>query len=197
METAVKKPDHIVFLRGKRLYLRPVLLEDLPLFLKWVNDPDLRLLYMARASPIDEAEANEWLAHLHKRTDTISFVICTDEGRAIGLIGLHGIDWKSRVSSTENVIGEKEFWGKGYATEAKIVLLHYAFDTLNIHKIWGGIYSFNKASQAYNKKCGYKIEGVQRHQLFANGKYHDKILVAVFREDWLPVWKRFLKEGKV
>jgi len=197
MESVVESLDHIVFLRGKRLYLRPVLCEDRTLFLRWVNDPDLRWLYMTRASPIDEAEADEWLAQLHTRTDAISFVICTTEGRPIGMIGLHSIDWKSRVSSTEVVIGEKEFRGKGYATEAKIILLHYAFDTLNMHKIWGGIFSFNKASQAYNKKCGYKVEGVQREQLFANGKYYDKILVAVFREDWLRVWKRFLKGGKM
>lgn len=197
MKPEVEEAGDVVFLRGKRLYLRPVLRGDLPLFLNWVNDPELRWLYMARSSPIDEAEANEWLAHLHQRTDTISFVICTNERWPIGMIGLHSIDWKSRIASTEAVIGEKKFWGKGYATEAKIILLHYAFDTLNIHKIWGGIFSFNKASQAYNKKCGYKVEGIQRQQLFANGKYHDKILVAVFREDWLPIWKRFLKQGRM
>lgn len=197
MESDVENPNNIVFLRGKRLYLRPVLREDRPRFLKWVNDPDLRGLYMTRASPVDDAEADEWLAHLHKRTDAISFVICTLEGKPFGMIGLHSIDWRSRVSSTEAVIGEKDFRGKGYATEAKIVLLHYAFETLNIHKIWGGIFAFNKASQAYNKKCGYKVEGVQRQQVFANGRYHDKILIAVFREDWLPVWKQFLKDGKL
>jgi hypothetical protein len=48
-----------------------------------------------------------------------------------------------------------------------------------------------------NKKCGYKVEGVQRQHVFKNGEYHDRILLAVFREEWLPIWKRFLKTGKV
>lgn len=193
----MKKQNDIIFLKGKRLYLRPVWREDVPLMLKWSNDPDLRGLYRARAVPIHQAEADEWIAQLHKRRDSLSFVVCLNDGPAIGMIGLHTIDWESRVASTEAVIGEKEFWGKGYASEAKIILLHYAFDTLNLHKIWGAIFAFNKASQAYNKKCGYKVEGVQRRQIFANGKYHDRILIAVFREEWLPVWKLFLKNGRI
>ena len=120
-----------------------------------------------------------------------------NEGRAIGMIGIHNIDWKNRLGETEIAIGEKEFWSKGYGTEATMVLLHYAFDTLNLRKMHAAIYGFNKASQVYKKKCGYQVEGVQRQHVFKNGEYHDRILVAVFREDWLPIWERFQTTGRV
>lgn len=189
--------DDSIFLRGHRLYLRTVRRDDLPLLLKWTNDPDLRDMYLRRHFPVDEIEAGEWIAHLHKRTDGVSLVICLNDGRPIGIIGVHSIDWKNRLGESETVIGEKEFWSNGYATEAKMILLHYAFDTLNLRKMHGAIYAFNKGSLAYNQKCGYQVEGVQRRHIFKNGEYHDRIVVAVFREDWLPIWERFQKTGRV
>lgn len=183
-------PDKIVFLKSRRLFLRPVLREDIHLFLQWLNDEDVRHLFMKRAMPIDEAEAEAWFGTLHKRSDAVSFTVCVNDGPAIGMIGLHSIDWRNRIAATEAVIGNKRFRGKGYATEAKLLLLRYAFDTLNLYKIWGTIFSFNKASQAYNKRCGYKVEGIQRKQIFVNGKYHDRIFIGVFRDDW----KRALME---
>jgi RimJ/RimL family protein N-acetyltransferase len=127
----------------------------------------------------------------------LRLVMCLNNGRAIGLIGVHGIDWKNRVGMTETVIGEKQFRDKGYGSEAQMALLHHAFDTMNLRKLWAVIYGFNKGSQAYHAKCGYQVEGVQRGHIFADGEYHDLILMGVFREDWLPIWNRFLKTGRV
>jgi RimJ/RimL family protein N-acetyltransferase len=84
----------------------------------------------------------------------VALVVCLNTGRAIGMTGIHRIDWKNRVGATESIIGEKQFWGKGYGTEAKMVLLHYALEPLNVRKICGTIYGFNERSQAYNRKCG-------------------------------------------
>ncbi|MCU1264387.1 MAG: GCN5-related N-acetyltransferase [Acidobacteria bacterium] len=193
----MKRQDDALFLKGKRLYLRPVGRADIPLFLKWGNDQELRLLSSERYLPVDEIQADEWLVGLHKQTDRLSLIICLNNGRAIGLVGLHKIDWKNRLAMTECIIGEKQFWSKGYGSEAKMLLLHHAFQTLNLRKIHATVYEFNKRSVAHNKKCGYKVEGVQRQHVFANGEYHNQVLMAVFREDWLPIWKSFLKTGKM
>jgi RimJ/RimL family protein N-acetyltransferase len=191
------KHDDMMFLRGQRLYLRTVGREDIPLLLKCTNDPELRGLYLRRSFPVNEIEAAEWVAQLHRRTDAVSFVICLNNGQAIGMIGIYNIDWKNRLAETEIVIGEKQLWNQGYGSEAKMILLHYAFETLNLRKVHGAINAFNKSSQAYNQKCGYKVEGVQRLHVFRNGEYHDRILVAVFRDDWLPLWQKFQETGKV
>jgi RimJ/RimL family protein N-acetyltransferase len=196
-ERFMSRQDDVVFLKGGKVYLRPVRSEDLSIFLRWTNDPEMRWLYLKRPFPIDEIEGSKWVMELHKRTDTVILVICLKSGRAIGMIGLYHIDWKNRVGTTENVIGEKQFWGKGYGSEAKMLILNYAFNTLNLRKVCATVYGFNKRSQAYNKKCGYQVEGVQRQHIFMNGEYHDRILMAVFRDEWQPIWNRFLKTGKV
>jgi RimJ/RimL family protein N-acetyltransferase len=191
------KLDDVRFLNGKRVYLRPVSRADIPLVLKWGNDPELRWLSSERYLPGDEIQAEQWLTSLHKQTDRMSLILCLNNGRAIGLLGINGIDWRNRLAMTEAIIGERQFWGKGYGSEAKMLLLQHAFLTLNLRKVHAVVFQFNERSLAHNKKCGYKVEGVQRQHVFKNGEYHDRILLAVFREEWLPIWKKFLKTGKV
>jgi RimJ/RimL family protein N-acetyltransferase len=104
-------------------------------------------------------------------------------------MGLHHISWIHRTATTGALIGEAQYRGNGYGTEAKMLLLDYAFRTLNLRKVCSNVIAFNERSQRYNEKCGYQVEGTQRKHIFRGGVYHDLILMAVFCEDWLPLWE--------
>jgi RimJ/RimL family protein N-acetyltransferase len=188
----------IVFLAGKRVYLRPPMKEDVPLFLKWMNDEEVNQ-YLVAFLPFMEADETEWLENLHKnKNENITLVIVHRKtGRAIGTIGLHRISWKDRRGTTGAVIGEKRFRNKGYGSEAKMLFLNYAFNTLNLRKICSTVLGFNKRSVRYSEKCGYRVEGVLKSHIFKRGEYQDEIHMAVFREDWLPLWKKFQKTGSL
>lgn len=190
--------NQIVFLRGRRVNLRPPTKDDIPLFLRWFNDEEVRQ-YIKTFLPLTEPGEIEWLENLHKRqNENLVFVIVeAKHGKPIGTMGLHQINWKDRRAKTGAIIGEKAYWGKGYGSEAKMLLLNYAFNVMNLRKISSGVLSFNARSQAYNKKCGYKVEGILKQHSFQAGAYVDHVLMAVFREDWLPIWKRFQKTGRV
>ena len=185
----------IKFLICKRVYLRPLLKEDIPLLLKWINDPDV-YQYLMSCLPVMEAEEEEWFKHIHRnRERNIVLMMCiTDGDKPIGTMGLHGISQKDGTATTGALIGEKEYWGKGYGTEAKMVLLNYAFNILNLRKICSSVLAFNGRSQRYSEKCGYVVEGTLKKQHFANGKYVDEVLMAVFKKDFMPLWKKFKKE---
>lgn len=103
------------------------------------------------------------------------------------------INWQNRTAVTGAVIGEKNYWGKGYGTEAKMILLDYAFNTLNLRKITSSVKAFNKRSLAYSLHCGYVIEGRLRDQHFVGGRYWDDIILGLFKEQWLPHWQKFCK----
>ncbi len=188
----------VVFLKGKHVYLRPPMKEDIPLFLKWMNDEEVNQYLMAFL-PLTEADEMEWLESLSKKkSESITLVIVhAKSGRAIGTMGLHRISWKDRRGTTGAVIGEKKFRNKGYGSEAKMLFLNYAFNTLNLRKICSSVLGFNARSVAYSKKCGYKVEGTLKSHIFKNGEYQDEIHMAVFKEDWLPLWKKFRKTGKL
>jgi len=183
----------LVYLRSNRVVLRPVLHSDVPLCLRWINDREVTQ-YLMRDLPMMEASEEKWFENLSARSDTdVVFIIVVDE-TPIGVMGIHAINWRDRTATTGSFIGEKEYWGKGYGTEAKMLVLHLAFHTLNLRKLSSSVIAYNKRSYAYSKKCGYTEEGVRKAQFFKHGTYWDEHLLAVFREDWEPLWRAFAEE---
>jgi RimJ/RimL family protein N-acetyltransferase len=187
----------VVFLRGTRVHLRPPTKDDIPYLLRWMNDEEV-IQYLGRFLPVTEADEMEWFDRLQKtkKEQVVFTIVEVKSGSPIGLMGLHDIDWKDRISTTGAVIGEKKFWGKGYGTEAKMLLLNYAFNSLNLRKICSRVTSFNKRSKAYSEKCGYKVEGILKQHMFKKGRHWDLILMAVFKKDWTPLWEAFQKTGR-
>jgi RimJ/RimL family protein N-acetyltransferase len=187
----------LVFLKGKKTILRPLRkATDFELCLRWINDPDVNQ-YLLVYFPVTEKKEEEWFDRIANNPNEIVLGIETLDGKLIGNMALVHINAKDRTASTGALIGEKEYWSKGYGTDAKMTLLNYAFNTLNLRKINSSVYAFNKRSLRYNLKCGYKVEGVRKKQIFRNGKYHDEILIAIFKEDWLPIWERYQNSIKI
>ena len=186
--------NRVVFLRSSRVILRPLMKSDLPSVLRWINDPEVRY-YLESYLPMAEAEEEEWISGLGKRKpNNVVLAIETAEGIHIGSIGLHNIRWRDRVATTGAMIGEKDYRNKGYGTDAKMLLLHYAFDTLNLRKICSQVIDYNTPSLAYSMKCGYKREGELKDQIFKDGQYRNIIELAAFREDFMPLWEVWKKQ---
>lgn len=189
-----RQKDDVIFLRARRLYLRPARRSDIPLFVRWMNDPEIRQ-FIKRDMPLSEMEEEEWFGKHTKDKNNVFLVICLTSGRIIGTMGIHRINWKDRTATTGAVIGEKDCWDRGYGQEAKMALLEYAFNTLNLRKICSTVFAFNTRSIAYSKKCGYKVEGVLKAHNFVGGEYVDRVHLAVFREDWLALRTKLQRKG--
>ncbi len=189
-------PPTPVFLRGKKTLLRPILKSDIPFLLRWVNDPDVRE-FLASYLPKMEDDEEAWLKKLTNSTTEIVLVITTLDGTPIGTMGLHRIEWKDRVATTGALIGEREYWGKGYGTDAKMALLAYAFDELGLHKICSAVSTYNKRSLAYSLHCGYRIEGRRAKHIFKRGRHWDLIELGLFRKWWKPIAQRYARTGSV
>jgi len=189
----MKTKSQVVFLRGKKTILRPIEESDLPLCVKWMNDPEVTHFLKARM-PIMLIAEKKWFEKLADSEDNVILAITTLDGRCIGVMGIHRIDWVNRTATTGAFIGEKQYWGKGYGTDAKMVLLKYAFDTLGLRKMCSRVYDFNARSLAYSKHCGYTEEGRLKKHVFRDGEYYDVVVLGLFREDWLPYWKKYQKK---
>ena len=75
-----------------------------------------------------------------------------------------------------------------------MLLLDYAFNSLDLLKMQSSVLGFNGRSVAYRKKCGYVKEGRLKDQWFRKGKRHDDVLLAVFKNDWIPLWEQRQKD---
>jgi RimJ/RimL family protein N-acetyltransferase len=124
-----------------------------------------------------------WYANLLKDEERV-FCMETIEGKLIGNIGIMHLDWLNRKADIGVMIGEKEYWSKGYGTEAINLLLRYMFEELNLERI--GLYcdEENLRAQRSYQKCGFRVEGKLRHYLFKNGQFIDDIMMSILRSDW-------------
>jgi RimJ/RimL family protein N-acetyltransferase len=114
--------------------------------------------------------------------------------RPIGTIGIHRLDYENRIAVTGAAIGEKDCWGKGYGTEAKMLLLDFAFNTLNLRKIYSHVLVNNPRSKRYSEKCGYVIEAKLPQHHFRDGTYVDEWILAVYAETWQTLWAKTKKK---
>jgi RimJ/RimL family protein N-acetyltransferase len=184
-----------VFLRGKKTILRPMDQEaDAKVMLGWINDISVIRLTSAYL-PMTLQMEREWIGKVGKDDKSIQFALEAIEpgGKRIliGAMGFNQIKWKDRVATTGAMIGNKDYWGKGYGTDAKMQLINYGFNTLNLHKLCSDVYAFNERSLKYSLTCGYQEEGRRRQHAFVDGQYVDVVHLGLFQEDWLPIWKKY------
>lgn len=190
----MKTPSNlpVIFRKGKKVILRPIEKADATLMQRWQNDPEVTQ-YLARTRPLSLIEEETWIESLGKKNNDVIVAIQVINGPFIGTMGLHHIDWVNRTAVTGACIGDKEQQGKGYGTDAKMILLDYAFNTLGLRKIKSSAIAFNGRSLGFNAKCGYEEEGRRVREIYRNGEYHDEVLTAVFCENWLPLWTEYKK----
>ena len=134
--------EKIVFLSGKKINLRPLDAEtDLSKAVKWINDQEVSE-FLLRFLPMTRNEEKEWFNK--KQTDSVALAIETKKGLYIGNIGLHKIDHLNGTAEIGIMIGEKNYWGRGFGFDAEMTLLNYGFNTLNLRKIEHRAESRNK-----------------------------------------------------
>jgi RimJ/RimL family protein N-acetyltransferase len=174
------------FLIGKRVQLRPLTDEDAPNLADWINDPEIRRLVLSRFAKSIKDE-KEWLASMSSTgtPQNIALGVEVKRGkRLIGTVGLHTIDWVQRRAMTGILIHPLAFRGKGYGTEAKNLMLDYAFGELGMLSLWALALEGNAASIRALLKQGYKRSGVHRKSTLVQGVWVDAIYFDILREEW-------------
>ena len=175
-------------IEGKLVNLRALEKEDLKTAHKWVNDRELTH-WLTMILPMSMTEEEKWYDSLAMRENDLHYAIETKDGVYIGGMGLHSIDWQSKKAMLGIMIGEKEYWGKGYGTDAVDTVLGIAFDQLGLHKIWLFTYDFNERAQKSYEKSGFKIEGKFRDDKYHEGRYHDSIIMSILEDEWREMQK--------
>ena len=173
-----------VRLQGKLALLRPRRDDDAAHFVRWHNDPDVRhWLHMSEAPEQTlEAERQRWNL-VRSDAARVSFMIETKDGEVIGNVNLIGVDEVHGRAELGISIGEKEYWGLGYGTDAMRVLLRFAFETLNLRRIELITDIDNERGIRAYEKAGFTQEGVLRAKRLRYGKPLDMLLMSVLRED--------------
>jgi len=188
--TEQEKPgDRVQFLVGERVYLRPIEPEDLPFIRQWANDPDVRRL-TGEALPMSKAGADEFLERVRQDKERVWFVVVLKENdRVIGEAGLLRMFHPWRNTDLSIIIGDKGAWGKGYGTEAILLLLDYAFGYLGFHRVSVGVVGFNERALRFYEKVGFKREGLQRDGYYYDHVFHDFVMMSILEDEFRQLHK--------
>lgn len=177
---------------GQHIRLRPVEKDDLQRYVKWFSDPDLRG-YLSKHLPIGQAQEEKWFEQHLTMADrnTQSWAIDAQPADMavgpwahIGGCGLHEIDWRNRWGELGIVIGARDYWGRGYGTDTVQTLCAWAFDTLNLNRVYLRVFVDNARAIHCYEKVGFQHEGRLRQHDFHDGAYRDTLLMGLLRSDW-------------
>lgn len=138
----------------KRLVLRPWREDDAEELYKYASEPEIGY-WAGWPAHTGVEDSRDVIRTVLSKPET--YAVCLKEdGKPVGSIGFHRADLAEKDDEYElgYWIG-KPFWGKGLIPEAACVLLRYAFEELDLERIWCGYYDGNERSRRVQEKLGF------------------------------------------
>jgi RimJ/RimL family protein N-acetyltransferase len=173
--------EHV--LTGERVRLRSVTEADLPLFVRWLNDPDVRYWQHRSELPPETLESQRArLARNRGDAGHLGWCIETLDGAAVGNVGLGGIDRTHGRAELYIFLGEKDCWGRGFGSDAIRAVLSFAFETLGLRRVYLTTDADNVRALRCFEGCGFKREGLLRAHRLRHGLPVDAVFMAALRE---------------
>lgn len=173
-------------LESQRLVLRVVETTDANLkYLGWLNDPAVNEFLETRfeVQSIEKILSFiDWA--LESSQEILLAMVLKDKKIHIGNIKIGSINFNHYSAELSYFIGERNLWGKGYATEAICACVKFAFETLQLQKLQAGCYESNLGSQRALEKSGFVLEGRLRAKIVgANGVRQSHLWYGIKSED--------------
>ena len=119
-----------------------------------------------------------------KNQDHVYSIVDLETDKAIGrgmLFNIQHIDGRATLGIS---IGEKEYWNRGYGTDAVRLLVEYGFDLLNLHNILLGVMAFNQRAIRCYEKVGFKEIGRRREARCIGGRRYDAMYMDILSHEF-------------
>lgn len=172
------------FLEGERVFLRPIGTEDSELYFRSLFNKETRMLTGTQKHFTLE-QIQQYIANKGQDSSSVLLLICLCENdQVIGDVQIGDIDSKNRSAFIRISIDQNAYQGKGYGSEALLLMLDYGFGILNLHRIELNVFAFNERAIHTYEKLGFQREGVQRQALYYNHAYHDSILMSMLADEY-------------
>lgn len=143
----------------------------------WINDSTVAEL-LDRVLPVSDFEHQKWYSDVIQRKDCVFFAIETNDGAHIGNVWLWNIDWRHRKAELRVLVGAGQ-QNRGLGAKAIELACKFAFNKLNLHRVYAFVLSNNPRAKRAFEKAGFKQEGVLAEDRWCNGKYIDTFMLAI------------------
>ncbi|MBN1920218.1 MAG: GNAT family N-acetyltransferase [Anaerolineae bacterium] len=166
------------------IYLRRLEATDLDRTWEWIHTPEIALAIGVNI-PVSRTAQLRWFERLDQATDKIVFAVCfRDNNEHIGNVSLDSIDYRHRNARFSIFLTDPTIRRQGIGTRAMRLLIQYAFEFLNLNRLYCKTTSDNHAIIAFYRNLGFCIEGRLREHEYIQGHYVDKIILGLILHDW-------------
>ncbi len=157
----------------------------------WFHDPEITKYNSHGLFPYTTAKMEAFLAGVEAGNMIVLAIMAKGKpsqyvGKTthIGNVSLQSLNWINRSAEYAVVVGDKSYWGKGYATEASQLLFEHGFKKLGLHRIWSGAITTNIGMVKVFRKLGMTHEGVFRDGMFLNGWWVHVVAYGILAEEF-------------
>ena len=170
-------------LRGEKVYLSPVNVEDVETYTRWLNN-------LGTAVPLGSADRNLTLLQEKEiverlaREGHVYAIVERASDNLVGNCGIHAINTTHGTAEVGIFIGDEKRRGKGLGTDALSVLAAYAFKVLNLHSLMLRVAAFNTRAIRCYEKVGFREMGRRTEALLVAGKRHDDVYMQLLARDY-------------
>lgn len=176
-------------MESRKIKLRALTQEDAKIIWIWRNNDKVRYFYSGHPFFINLEKEEAWIAKiLCSDIPMTSFGIEeTKTNVLIGMSFLKDINLIHRTAEFSIFIGDENALGKGYATEAVLQTLQFAFSNLNLNRVFLKVQQDNLSAIRLYKNCNFKQEGVLRESMYKNGQYIDEIVMSILKKEYVEM----------
>ncbi len=163
------------------VFLRPLTTEDAIITWQWRNQADVKAYYSDHPFLVTYKQELEWYSKNIIPTENLRVFGLEADGRLVGLTMLKHIHPIHKHTEFAIIIDEKEY-GKGFGTKGCKLTLTYAFDALNLNRVYLKVRTDHPSAVKMYTSCGFEIEGTLRDDVFKNNKFYDQYIMGILRK---------------
>lgn len=145
-------------IEGKRIYLRTLTAKDASnRYYSWINDREINKYLESKKTTI--ADLHKYIKIRFNDPNSLFFgIFLKNKDIHIGNVKLEPIDFNVKKATLGILIGDKNYWNKGFATEALKILKDFAFNKLNLDEINLGVNKENIGAVKAYEKSGFYVD---------------------------------------
>lgn len=168
----------------QRVHLRPMTADDTKQIVAWRNQDFVRHNFISQALFTEEGH-RKWFEERVKPGCVAQFIICLSDGREIGSVYLRDIDRAAGVAEYGIFIGEEDVLGCGYGSETAGLAVEYAFETLQLDKVFLRFMEGNERARKSYENAGFRMIENKYETVSLDQGERRVFFMEIRREDWI------------
>ena len=157
--------------------------DDLPARVEWINDPRVNE-FMYFKLPVTLQGTMKWYDKVIRNYDRYDLVFRNEAEVPVGMSGITAIN-ASFHNGEFYIFINPDMHGRGAGKAISAWMLEYGFSTLGLAKIYLYVDGDNLPAVKLYEQIGFVLEGNMRQHRYKNGKYHDKLIFGMLKQEWL------------